>query len=82
MMKDLSLDTDYVRCVDYATMASAFADPNDSALQITSDHLSFKCNESGMILNIQKTKEMLIHFGRKISKEFIPQLLIHSKEIE
>jgi hypothetical protein len=38
--------------------------------------------KNGMILNIQKTKEMLIHFGKKLSKESIPQLLIHSKPIE
>jgi hypothetical protein len=82
IINDLSFDIDYVKYVDDVTTASVSVDPYDSALKTASDHLSLWCKENGMILNIQKTKEMLIHFGKKLSKESIPQLLIHSKPIE
>jgi hypothetical protein len=35
-----------------------------------------------MLLNAQKTKEMVIHFGKKFSKTSIPQLIINNKQIE
>jgi hypothetical protein len=81
MIDDLSFDINYVKYVDDVTAASVSVDPNGSDLQTESDHLSLWCNENGMTLNIQKTKEMLIHFGKKLSSESISQLLIHNKQI-
>jgi Reverse transcriptase (RNA-dependent DNA polymerase) len=68
MINCLSFDTDYAKYVDDVTTASVSVDPNDSSSHTASDHLSLWCSENGMILDIQKTKEMLIHLARSSVK--------------
>ena len=35
-----------------------------------------------MITNTKKTKEILIYFGKKVSKDLVPQLIIDELKIE
>jgi hypothetical protein len=68
--------------LDDVTAASISVEPDNLALQNAADQLSSWCNENGMILNTKKTKEMLMYFGKKVSKDLVPQPIIHEENIK
>ena len=82
MINDLSLNLHYVKYVDDTTVASISHDPHDNALQIEADKLLNWCNSNGMTFNTKKTKEMIIHFGNKITIDKAPTLKICNVGIE
>ncbi len=82
LINDLSFDIDYIKYVDDITAVSISVEPNDLALQNAANQLSLWCSENGMSTNTKKTKEMLIYFGKKVSKDIVPQVIIDEKKIE
>ena len=51
-------------------------------MQSSVDHLSNWCGDNGMRINVPKTKEMVIYFGKMVGPYFIPDLTIGSNAIE
>jgi hypothetical protein len=78
----LKFSIDYAKYVDDTTVASVSPDPNDLSLQIAANHLSTWCRENYMKTNTKKTKEMIIHFGKKLTIDSIPPLTIDGDHIE
>jgi len=54
----------------------------DSALQEAADYLASWSLSNGMLLNIKKTKEMVIHFGLKSKVSDVPRLEVLEQQIE
>jgi hypothetical protein len=82
LINDLSFDIDYARYVDDATIVSFSEDSNDRPLQSAADHLIDWCSLNGMTINTEKTKEMLIYFGKKFNKEPFSPTEINEEFIE
>ena len=58
------------------------SDCNDNGLQHASEQLVDWCNCNGMRLNKRKTKEMLLHFGKKFDLQSISPIIIEGTSIE
>jgi Reverse transcriptase (RNA-dependent DNA polymerase) len=82
LINDLSFSVNYVKYIDDVTASSVSVKPDEPALQSAADQLSFWCKENGMRPNIKKTREMLIHVGKKLNRESVPQLVIDEEKIE
>ena len=82
IINDLNFDIPYCKYVDDVTVASVSCDSNDNELQQAADELTNWCTSNGMHLNTRKTKEMLIHFGRKTDLSMINQIIIDGSSIE
>jgi hypothetical protein len=50
-------------------------------LQAAADHLITWCDNNGMLLNVNKTKEMIIYFDIRFNKCICPPLCIRGKQI-
>ena len=81
-MNDLLFPSLCIKYVDDTTVASESEDPLDNSLQNDLDMLLTWCQENGMRLNPNKTKEMVIYFGKKFSIADIPKLKIGSDDLE
>jgi hypothetical protein len=79
---DLRFDLPYVKYVDDLSLASISTDPNDCTLQEAVDQLGHWCRLNGMCLNTRKTKEMLIHFGKRCDKNAISNIRINNSTLE
>ena len=66
MINDLHFDLGYAKYVDDTTVFSISTNPRDCSLQEASDYLVYWTNVNGMLININKTKEMVIYFGSHI----------------
>jgi len=65
LIKDLTFSIPCIKYVDDVTVLSVSNEPCDSSLQLALNNLLIWCDKNGMLLNIKKTKEMLITFGCK-----------------
>ncbi len=82
LINDLHFNLPYFKYVDDVTVASVAHDANDNTLQQAVDYLVCWCNDNGMLLNVSKTKEMIVHFGRRESNSVPPMLTAHGSNIE
>ena len=82
LINDLKLETLCVKYVDDTTVSTTSADPTDASLQNCADDLMSWCRCNGMILNTEKTKEMVIYLGTKDICNSISPVVIEDKAIE
>ena len=82
LVNDLSFVSPYIKYVDDTSVLTISEDPHNPALQEASDSLSDWCEESGMVPNPKKCKEMVIYFGKKYSNDDIPLLTVGGQRIE
>jgi hypothetical protein len=82
LINDLLFDLPYFKYVDDTTVVSVSSQPNDCSLQVASNQLCTWCIDNGMKINVKKTKEMLIHFGKGVNNSEIPMLSINNVTVE
>lgn len=82
LINDLRFSIPYVKYVDDTTAISVSDDPWDDALQTEVGHLIEYCGTNGMHINPNKTKEMVVHFGKIFSKSSVPLLYIGDDVVE
>jgi hypothetical protein len=82
LINDLSFDNEYIKYVDDATAASVSPDPLDGSLQSDADQLYTWSQNNGMIINVTKTREMTIYFGKKYPFSTVDQLVIGGERID
>jgi hypothetical protein len=82
LINDLNFNLTYIKYVDDVSCLSVSVDPLDNSLQAAADHLITWCDNNGMLLNVNKTKEMIIYFGKRFNKSICPPLSIRGKQIE
>jgi hypothetical protein len=63
LINDSTFDQKYIQCVDDTTVLSASTNRQDSYLHAVVDHSVEWTQCNSMVVNEQKTKEMLIYFG-------------------
>jgi hypothetical protein len=82
LTNDLRFCQPYAKYVDDTTVVSISDDPADNSLQSATNDLLKWCNDNGMLINVNKTKEMVIHFGKLLNKADVPLLTINNVQIE
>lgn len=82
IINDLQFDETYVKYVDDVTVAAITKNPMDDGLQVTLQKIVDWCSYSKMNLNVCKTKDMVIHFGKKTDNERIKALFVGDEQIE
>ena len=82
LINDLVFDVEYIKYVDDTTATSVSDDPLDDALQHAADDLSSFCSSNCMHINVGKTKEMLIYFGKRYPAQSIPPIQVNGTSIE
>ena len=82
IINDLLFSLPCVKYVDDVTVASVSRDSSDNRLQEAVDYLMHWCTDNGMRLNIAKTKEMIVHFGRREPSNAVPMLSIRASNVE
>jgi hypothetical protein len=60
LINDLRFCQPYAKYVDDTTVVSISDDPADNSLQSATNDLLKWCNDNGMLINVNKTKEMVI----------------------
>ena len=73
LINDLTFDIFYIKYVDDLTAVTDSIDPNDNTMQCAVDNLLNWCNVNDMKVNVKKTLEMIVTFGR-LQKCSIPLL--------
>jgi hypothetical protein len=82
LINDLTFASTYVKYVDDTTVLSISCNADDCNLQACADHLVSWCRDNNMLINENKTKEMLIYFGKQSPPESINNITINGKIIE
>ena len=82
LINDLVFNIEYIKYVDDTTTTSVSDDPLDDALQHAADDLSSFCSSTDMHINVGKTKEMLIYFGKRYPSQSIPTVHVNGTSIE
>ena len=73
VINDLSFNTAYAKYVDDTIQCSRFQkNVNDDTLQAYADYLVHWTQSNGMIINTNKTKELIICFKKKVNTSDIP----------
>jgi len=72
VINDLTFNTCYVKYVGDTTVLSISKTVNDNTLQAAADHLVHWTQNSGMMINTNKTKELIICFSKKVNVTNIP----------
>ena len=67
LINDLLVDINNAKYVDDITMSSISTDPDACSLQSVTDHACSWSVKNDMCISEKKTKEMLIHFGTKLT---------------
>ena len=79
---DLKFNTCYAKYVDDTSVLSVSKDVDDVRLQTAADNLVHWAQNNGMMINTNKTKELIINFYKKVNAEDIPPLCINVSNIE
>ena len=82
LINDLMFLLPYLKYVDDTSVLSISDDPLDTSLQHETDNLCRWCDKNGMRVNPDKTKEMLLYFGKKYPTDSIPNIIINGTPIE
>ena len=76
MINDLKFELGYVKYVDDTTTYSISNNPCDCSLQKASNYLVSWTDVNGMLINTNKTKEMVIYFGKQWCLDDVPPSLL------
>ena len=82
LINDLQFFLEYLKYVDDTNYVSESDDPLDDSFQNAADYLSSWCTENETKLNVDKTKEMLLYFGKKYPSQSIPNVCINGMAVE
>ena len=82
LINDLLFKNEFIKYVDDTTVASVSCDPLDDSIQRAADDLLRWCRENSMKINPNKTKEMLLYFGKKFPHSAVPLTKIDGSVIE
>ena len=82
LINDLCFELPTIKYVDDVSIASVSSDPNNVNLQNALGVLDVWCNTNGMLINTDKTKEMIVYFGRNYSDRDLKVLTCGGKHIE
>ena len=82
VINDLTFNTCYAKYVDDITVLSVSKDVNDVTLQTAADHLVHWAQNNGMMINTNKTKELIICFNKTVNADDISPLCINGNNIE
>ena len=82
VINDLTFNTCYVKYVDDTTVLSISKIVNDNTLQAAVDHLIHWTQNNGMMINTNKTKELIICFSTKVNVTNIPPLSINGNNTD
>jgi len=74
VINDLTFNTCYAKYVDDTTVLSV---SKDVTLQTAADHLVHWAQNNGMMINTNKTKELIICFNKKVNAKDIHPLCIN-----
>ncbi len=86
---DFKLLINYLNCyaycikyVDDVSMANVSSDPFDQSMQLAVNGLLEWSRVNTLNINSKKTKEMILHFGRRFNINTIPNLVVSDSVIE
>jgi hypothetical protein len=82
LINDLRCNEHSVKYVDDVSMASVSDDPLNDVMQTSINELEQWSQCNSMRLNNKKTKEMILHFGRRFAIDAIPNLVASGSNIE
>ena len=74
LINDLHFSLPYIKYVDDVSVVASSADPLDTSLHRAVNDVAAWCEVNGMALNVAKTKEMVIYFGKSTPKNSIPPI--------
>jgi len=82
VINDLTSNTCYAKYVDDTNILTVSKDVNDVTLQTAANHLVYWAQNNGMMINTNKTKELIVCFNKKVNAEDIPTLCINGGNID
>ena len=82
LINDLRFDLPYIKYVDDLSVATRSTNPTSDEMQSVADNIYEWAITNRMILNTDKTKEMVIYFGRRYVKDEIKSTCIQKVAIE
>ena len=82
LINDLTCDAFYIKYVDDVSMVTVADDPTDSRMQTAVQQLFEWSKLNSLKLNGKKTKEMVLHFGRRFHTNIIPNIVAAGEKIE
>ena len=68
LINDLRFSLPYIKYVDDVSVVASSVDPLDTSLHRAVNEVAAWCEANGMFLNVTKTKEMVIYFGKATQK--------------
>ncbi len=74
LINDLTFAQSYIKFVDDVSVVSVSVDPNDQALQDSLSNLIKWCDLNSMNINANKTREMVVCFGKNVAVSDVPVL--------
>ena len=69
LINDLRFSLPYIKYVDDVSVVASSVDPLDTSLHRAVNEVAAWCEANGMFLNVTKTKEMVIYFGKATHKK-------------
>jgi hypothetical protein len=82
LIKDLTFRIPFIKYVDDVSVVSVSDDIHDDSLEQSVVHLLTWCGANGMHLNVNKTKEMICTFGKRVFAADCSPLLVDGVVIE
>ena len=82
LINDLRFSLPYIKYVDDVSVVASSADPLDTSLHRAVNEVAAWCEANGMFLNVTKTKEMVIYFGKATQKKSIPPIQLQAAAVE
>ena len=82
LINDLCFELPTIKYVDDVSVASVSSDPNNENLHNALGVLDVWSNKNGMLINTDKTKEMIVYFGRNYSDRDFKVLTCGGRHIE
>eukprot|EP00918_Siedleckia_nematoides_P097709 GHVU01214031.1.p1 GENE.GHVU01214031.1~~GHVU01214031.1.p1 ORF type:complete len:204 (+),score=14.96 GHVU01214031.1:441-1052(+) len=82
MLQDTPGQVQLVKYVDDSTLSHGCTAPTCMTMQSAVDSFAKWASLNDMKLNAKKTKELVVHFGKKNSSDDIPHILINSNPVE
>ena len=82
LINDLNCDANPIKYVDDVSLATVSSDPCSQQMQVAVNSLHEWCLLNSVHININKTKAMTLHFGKKFDVKDCPNLLLNDTIVE
>ena len=82
LINDLNCDANTIKYVDDVSLATVSSDPCSQQMQVAVNSLHEWCLLNSLHININKTKAMTLHFGKKFDVKDCPNLLLNDTIVE